>query len=99
RGARVLAIDPGFRTGSHAAALDEQGNVLDHAVIHPHGPSPHRDVRKGKPEAKAEEKPVAEAQPSAAPPAAETNAPTAEPAPAPAEAEAAAPAPAPETPP
>ena len=36
-GRRVLAIDPGFRTGCKLAALDEFGNLLDHAVIFPHG--------------------------------------------------------------
>ncbi len=36
RGKRVLAIDPGFRTGCKIAALDEYGNLLEHGVIHPH---------------------------------------------------------------
>ncbi|HID20788.1 MAG TPA: RNA-binding transcriptional accessory protein, partial [Planctomycetaceae bacterium] len=36
RGQRVLAIDPGFRTGCKLAALDQFGNVLAHAVIYPH---------------------------------------------------------------
>jgi uncharacterized protein len=31
---RVLAIDPGFRTGCKLAALDEFGGVLGHTVIH-----------------------------------------------------------------
>jgi uncharacterized protein len=31
---RVLAIDPGFRSGCKMAALDEFGNVLGHGVIH-----------------------------------------------------------------
>jgi protein Tex len=31
---RVLAIDPGFRSGCKLAALDEFGNVLGHTVIH-----------------------------------------------------------------
>ncbi len=31
---RVLAIDPGFRSGCKLAALDEYGNVLGHTVIH-----------------------------------------------------------------
>lgn len=34
RDRRVLAIDPGFRTGCKLAALDEFGNVLGHTVIH-----------------------------------------------------------------
>jgi len=33
-GHRVLAIDPGFRSGCKMAALDEFGNVLGHGVIH-----------------------------------------------------------------
>ncbi len=36
RGKRVLAIDPGFRTGCKVAALDEYGNLLEHGVIYPH---------------------------------------------------------------
>lgn len=31
----VLAIDPGYRTGCKTVALDEQGNLLTHAVIFP----------------------------------------------------------------
>jgi len=31
---RILAIDPGFRSGCKLAALDECGNVLGHTVIH-----------------------------------------------------------------
>ena len=31
---RVLAIDPGFRSGCKLIALDEFGNVLDHEIIH-----------------------------------------------------------------
>jgi uncharacterized protein len=34
RGRRVLAIDPGFRSGSKLAALDEFGNLIDHQVIY-----------------------------------------------------------------
>ena len=37
RGRRVLAIDPGFRTGCKIAALDEIGNLLEDAVIYPFG--------------------------------------------------------------
>ena len=33
-GRRVLAVDPGFKSGCKLAALDEFGNLLDHAVIH-----------------------------------------------------------------
>ena len=35
RGRRVLAIDPGFRTGCKVAALDEHGNLLEEGVIYP----------------------------------------------------------------
>ncbi|HEX4591472.1 MAG TPA: Tex-like N-terminal domain-containing protein, partial [Gemmataceae bacterium] len=35
---RVIAIDPGFRTGCKVAVLDEAGNPLEHAVIQPHQP-------------------------------------------------------------
>jgi uncharacterized protein len=38
RGRRVLAVDPGFRTGCKVAALDEHGNLLDEGVIYPHPP-------------------------------------------------------------
>jgi uncharacterized protein len=40
---RVLAIDPGFRTGCKLACLDETGNLLEDAVIYPHPPhgKPH----------------------------------------------------------
>ena len=34
RDRRVLAIDPGFKSGCKLVALDEFGNLLDHAVIH-----------------------------------------------------------------
>ncbi len=35
---RVMAIDPGFRTGCKVVCLDEQGNLLEHTVIFPHPP-------------------------------------------------------------
>ncbi|MDE6339039.1 MAG: RNA-binding transcriptional accessory protein [Muribaculaceae bacterium] len=35
RGKRILAIDPGYRTGCKVVAIDEQGNLLDDAVIYP----------------------------------------------------------------
>jgi uncharacterized protein len=35
---RVLAIDPGFRTGCKVVCLDEQGNLLHHSAIYPHPP-------------------------------------------------------------
>lgn len=33
---RVLAIDPGFRSGCKLAVLDEYGNLLDHGTVYPH---------------------------------------------------------------
>lgn len=33
-GRRVLALDPGFKSGCKAVAIDECGNPLDHAVLH-----------------------------------------------------------------
>lgn len=36
---RVLAIDPGFRTGCKVVCLDEQGNLLHHETIFPHPPA------------------------------------------------------------
>lgn len=35
---RVLAIDPGFRTGCKVVCLDEQGNLLHYETIFPHPP-------------------------------------------------------------
>ena len=38
RGARIIAIDPGFRTGCKVAVLDEHGRLLDHITIYPTPP-------------------------------------------------------------
>ncbi|HVS36758.1 MAG TPA: Tex-like N-terminal domain-containing protein [Gemmataceae bacterium] len=38
RNRRVLAVDPGFRTGCKLAVLDETGNLLEDGVIYPHTP-------------------------------------------------------------
>lgn len=35
---RVLALDPGFRTGCKLVCLDAQGNLLYHTAIFPHAP-------------------------------------------------------------
>jgi len=35
---RVMAIDPGFRTGCKLVCLDEQGKLLDNTAIYPHEP-------------------------------------------------------------
>ena len=47
-GRRVLALDPGFRTGCKVAALDEQGGLLDHGVIFPHQSQTTREDAKSK---------------------------------------------------
>ena len=39
---RVMAIDPGFRTGCKVVCLDAQGNLLHHEAIFPHPPVNHR---------------------------------------------------------
>ena len=35
---RVMALDPGFRTGCKLVCLDAEGNLLHHDVIYPHPP-------------------------------------------------------------
>ena len=42
RGARVLALDPGYRTGCKIAVMDETGKLLDHGVVYP--TKPRHDV-------------------------------------------------------
>ena len=42
RGARIISLDPGFRTGCKVAVLDETGKLLDHGVVYP--TVPRRDV-------------------------------------------------------
>src|SRR5262245_61611594 len=49
RGRRVLAVDPGFRTGCKVAALDEHGNLLDQAVVFPFTPPPRKPREKPAP--------------------------------------------------
>ena len=39
---RVLALDPGFRTGCKLVCLDEQGNLLHNTTIYPHPPQSDR---------------------------------------------------------
>ncbi len=41
---RVLAIDPGFRTGCKVVCLDEQGNLLHNETIYPHKPQEERKM-------------------------------------------------------
>lgn len=45
---RVLAIDPGFRTGCKVVCLDEQGNLLNNQTIYPHPPQNERDKASAK---------------------------------------------------
>src|SRR5215204_2496104 len=40
---RVLALDPGFRTGCKVICLDEQGNFLHNSTIYPHPPQHEKD--------------------------------------------------------
>lgn len=40
---RILAIDPGFRTGCKVVVLDSQGNLVTHTVIYPHAPQNDRE--------------------------------------------------------
>lgn len=42
RGARIIALDPGYRTGCKIAVLDEYGTLLDHGVVYP--TKPRHDV-------------------------------------------------------
>jgi uncharacterized protein len=73
RNRRILAIDPGFRTGCRIAALDEHGILLDQATIFPNaGKKKDRgkgDRYKGKPPAGNQE--PASATAAVAAPAAE----------------------------
>lgn len=75
---RVLAIDPGFRTGCKIVALDEYGNLLDHSVIYPHPIKKKKKKKEKKSGAEkavakkadtpaAEDKPKTESQEAAAP--------------------------------
>lgn len=48
RGKRLLAIDPGFRSGCKLALLDEFGNVLDHGVMHIVGKQERRTAGRAK---------------------------------------------------
>ncbi|HDQ14696.1 MAG TPA: RNA-binding transcriptional accessory protein, partial [Sediminispirochaeta sp.] len=36
---RVLAVDPGYRSGCKVVCLDERGSLLEHRVIFPHPPA------------------------------------------------------------
>jgi uncharacterized protein len=43
-GKRVLALDPGFRTGVKVVVLDETGKLLENGVIYPHEPQRQLDA-------------------------------------------------------
>ncbi|MCI9262505.1 Tex family protein [uncultured Adlercreutzia sp.] len=38
KGARIIALDPGYRTGCKVAVIDEYGALLDHGTIYPTPP-------------------------------------------------------------
>lgn len=57
RGKRVLAIDPGFRSGCKLATLDEFGALLEDAVIFPH-PPPSKPPKKKKEEVSESVSPI-----------------------------------------
>ena len=45
---RILAIDPGFRTGCKVVCLDESGELLMNQTIHPHAPQNESSAAKSK---------------------------------------------------
>ncbi|NIA21221.1 MAG: S1 RNA-binding domain-containing protein [Anaerolineaceae bacterium] len=45
-GLRVLAVDPGFRTGCKVAALDGDGRLLGETIVYPHEPQKRWDEAK-----------------------------------------------------
>lgn len=48
RDRRILALDPGFKSGCKVAALDEFGNLLAHVVVHLVGKDDRRQQAKAK---------------------------------------------------
>ena len=44
---RVMAIDPGFRTGCKVVCLDSQGKLLQNTTVYPHEPQRKRDESAG----------------------------------------------------
>ncbi len=42
RGARIIALDPGYRNGCKLAVIDETGKLLDHGIVYP--TKPRHDV-------------------------------------------------------
>jgi uncharacterized protein len=45
---RILAIDPGFRTGCKVVCIDENGNLITNATIFPHPPQKEESKAKAK---------------------------------------------------
>ncbi len=45
---RVLALDPGFRTGCKVVCLDAEGNLLHNEAIYPHPPKNEKTAAAGK---------------------------------------------------
>ena len=45
---RILAIDPGFRTGCKVVCIDENGDLLTNATIYPHAPQNESGPAKAK---------------------------------------------------
>jgi uncharacterized protein len=45
---RILAIDPGFRTGCKVVCIDEKGDLLTNVTIFPHAPQNERDKASAK---------------------------------------------------
>jgi uncharacterized protein len=45
---RILAIDPGFRTGCKVVCIDEKGNLLNNTTIFPHPPQHEKDKASSK---------------------------------------------------
>ncbi len=41
---RILAIDPGYRTGCKVVCMDEQGNLLHNETIYPHKPQDEKKM-------------------------------------------------------
>lgn len=41
---RILAIDPGFKSGCKVVCLDENGQLLHHENIYPHPPQKERET-------------------------------------------------------
>jgi uncharacterized protein len=81
-GRRVLAIDPGFRTGCKIAVLDEYGNLIDNDIMYPFGPPPKKGRERGE-RGKRDHAPAAPSAESTTPAESAAQAPNAETAPSP----------------